>query len=51
MNFTEVKLYENYFALNFHTNTVISRRVCLPIEMAAETRDKIYFRNKQTIQL
>ena len=37
MNFSEAKFYENYLTSDFHTNTVISRRVSLPIKMASET--------------
>ena len=37
MNFSEVMFYENYLTSNFHTNTVISRRVCLLVEMVLKT--------------
>ena len=37
MNFSEVKFYENYLTLDFHTNNIISRRVCVPIKMAFKT--------------
>ena len=37
MNFSEAIFYENYLTSDFHTNTVISRRVCLPVEMASKT--------------
>ena len=37
MNCSEVKFYENYLTSDFHTNTVISGRVCLPIKMASKT--------------
>ena len=30
MNFSEAMFYENYLTSDFHTNTVISRCVCLP---------------------
>ena len=29
--------YENYLRSDFHTNTVISRRVCLLVKMASKT--------------
>ena len=37
MNFSEAMFYENYLKLDFHTNTVISRRVCLLVKMASKT--------------
>ena len=37
MNFLDAMFYENYLTLDFHTNTVISRRVCLLVKMASET--------------
>ena len=37
MNFSEVMFYENYLTSDFHTNTVISRRVCLLVKMASKT--------------
>ena len=37
MNFLEAMFYENYLTSDFHTNTVISRHVCLPIKMASKT--------------
>ena len=37
MNFSEAKFYENYLTSDFHTNTFISRRVCLPIKTASKT--------------
>ena len=37
MNFSEAMFYENYLTSDFHTNTVISRRVCLPVKMASKT--------------
>ena len=37
MNFSEAMFYENYLTLDFHTNTVISRRVCLLVKMASKT--------------
>ena len=36
MNFSEAMFYENYLTSDFHANTVISRRVCLPIKMASK---------------
>ena len=35
MNCSEVKFYEHYLTSDFHSNTVISRRVCLPVKMAS----------------
>ena len=40
LNFSEAKFYENYLTSDFHTNTVISRRVCLHIKMASTTAIK-----------
>ena len=37
MHFSEAKFYENFSISDFHTNTVMSRRVCLPIKMASKT--------------
>ena len=37
MNCSKAKFHENYLTSDFHTNTVISRRVCLPIKMASKT--------------
>ena len=37
MNFSEAMFCENYLTSDFHTNTVISRRVCLLIKMASKT--------------
>ena len=37
MNFSEAMFYENYLTSYFHTNTVISRRVCLLVKMASKT--------------
>ena len=37
MNCSDAKFYENYLTSDFHINTVISRRVCLPIKMASKT--------------
>ena len=37
MNFSEAMFYENYLTSDFHTNTVISRRVCLLVKMASKT--------------
>ena len=37
MNFSEAMFYENYFTTDFHTNTVISRRVCPLVKMALKT--------------
>ena len=37
MNFSEAMFYENYLTSDFHANTVISKRVCLPIKMASKT--------------
>ena len=37
MNFSEAMFYENYLTSDFHTSTVISRRVCLPVKMASKT--------------
>ena len=37
MNCSEAKFYENYLTSVFHTNTVISRGVCLPIKMTSKT--------------
>ena len=37
MNCSEAKFYENYLTSDFYTNTVISRRVCLPIKIASKT--------------
>ena len=37
MNFSEAMFYENYLTSDFHTNTVISRRVCLLVKMATKT--------------
>ena len=37
MNFSEAVFYENYLTSDFHTNTVISRRVCLLVKMASKT--------------
>ena len=46
MNFSEAMFYENYLTLDFHTNTVISRRVCLLVKMASKTVIRpIYTRN------
>ena len=36
MNFSEAMFYENYLTSDFHTNTVISRRVCLLVKMASK---------------
>ena len=35
--FQFINVYENYLTSNFHTNTVISRRVCLLFKMASKT--------------
>ena len=37
MNFSEAMFYENYLTSDFHTNTLISRRVCLLVKMASKT--------------
>ena len=37
MNFSEARFYETYLTSDFHTNTVISRCVCLLFRMASET--------------
>ena len=37
MNFSEAMFYENYLTPDFHTNTVISSRVCLLVK----NRDKL----------
>ena len=37
MNFSEAMFFENYLTSDFHTNTVISRRICLLVEMASKT--------------
>ena len=37
MNFPEAKFSENYLTSDFHTNTVISRLVCLLVKMASKT--------------
>ena len=37
MNFSEAMSYENYLTSDFHTNTVISRRVSLLVKMASKT--------------
>ena len=37
MNFSEAMFYENYLTSDFHTNTVISRRVCLLVKKASKT--------------
>ena len=37
MNFSEAMFYENDLTSDFHTNTVISRRVCLLVKMASKT--------------
>ena len=37
MNFSEAMFNENYLTSDFHTNTVISRRVCLLAKMAPKT--------------
>ena len=37
MNFSEKMFYENYLTSDFDTNTVISRRICLPIKIASKT--------------
>ena len=37
MNYSEGMFYENYLKSYLHTNTVISRPVCLPIKMASKT--------------
>ena len=36
-NFSEAMFYENYLTSDFHTNTLISRRVCLLVKMASKT--------------
>ena len=38
MNCSEAKFYEIYLTSDFQTNTVISRRVCLPIKMASKKK-------------
>ena len=43
MNCSEAKFYENYLISDFHTNTVISRRVTSPAHQDGfQNRDKIY---------
>ena len=37
MNFSEAMFCENYLTSDFHTNTVISRRVCLLVKMSSKT--------------
>ena len=37
MTFSEAMFYENCLTSDFHTNTVISRRVCLLVKMASKT--------------
>ena len=37
MNFSEAMFYENYLTSDFHTNTAISRRVCLLVKMASKS--------------
>ena len=37
MDFSEAMFYENYLTLGCHTNTVISRRVCLLVKMVSKT--------------
>ena len=37
MNFSEVMFYENYFTLDFRTNTIISSCVCLLVKMTSKT--------------
>ena len=37
MNFSEAMFDENYMTLDFHTNTVVSRRILLLVKMASKT--------------
>ena len=37
MNFSEAVFYVNYLTSDFHSNTVISRLVCLLVKMALKT--------------
>ena len=37
MNVSEAMFYENCFTSDFHTNTVISRRVYLLVKMVSKT--------------
>ena len=37
MNFSEGMFYEYYLTSDFRTNTVILRRVCLPIKIASKS--------------
>ena len=37
MNFSEAMFYENHLTSDFHTNTVILRRVWLLVKMASKT--------------
>ena len=53
MNFSEAMFYENYLTSDFHTNTVISRRVCLLVKRASKIvirpiHDCFYHRAKDT---
>ena len=49
MNFSQAIFYENYLTSDFHTNTVISRR--LPTgQNGVENRDKAYFRCNRAVQ-
>ena len=36
LNFSEAMFYENYLTSDFHTNTVISGRVCQLVKMASK---------------
>ena len=45
MTFSEAMFYENYLTSDFHTNTVISRRVCVygnTHQDGFQNRDKVY---------
>ena len=49
MNFSQAIFYENYLTSDFHTNTVISRR--LPTgQNGVENRDKAYFLCNRAVQ-
>ena len=37
MDFSEAMFYENCLTSDFHTNTIISRRVCQLVKIASKT--------------
>ena len=43
MNFSQAMFDENYLTSDFHTNIVISQRVCLLVKMVSKTAMRLIY--------